>query len=30
LLAPATGLTVRQLLEGSPPEVELADFLPGR
>jgi glycine oxidase len=30
LLAPATGLIVRQLLEGSPPEVELADFLPGR
>jgi glycine oxidase len=30
LLAPATGLIVRQLLEGSPPEVQLADFLPGR
>jgi glycine oxidase len=30
LLAPATGLIVRQLLQGSPPEVSLAAFLPGR
>jgi glycine oxidase len=30
LLAPATALIVRQLLEGSPPEVSLAAFNPGR
>jgi glycine oxidase len=30
LLAPATGLIVRQLLQGLPPEVPLAAFLPGR
>jgi glycine oxidase len=30
LLAPATGLIVRQLLQGEPPEVPLAAFLPGR
>jgi glycine oxidase len=30
LLAPATGLIVRQLLQGEPPEVSLAAFLPGR
>ena len=30
LLAPATGLIVRQLLQGSPPEVSLAAFFPGR
>lgn len=30
LLAPATGLIVRQLLEGNPPEVSLAAFNPGR
>jgi glycine oxidase len=30
LLAPATGLIVRQLLQGSPPEVSLAAFNPGR
>jgi glycine oxidase len=30
LLAPATALVVRQLLEGKPPEVSLAAFLPGR
>ena len=30
LLAPATGLIVRQLLQGKPPEVSLAAFLPGR
>jgi glycine oxidase len=30
LLAPATALIVRQLLQGKPPEVSLAAFLPGR
>ena len=30
LLAPATALIVRQLLQGNPPEVSLAAFLPGR
>ena len=30
LLAPATGLIVRQLLEGSRPEASLAAFIPGR
>jgi glycine oxidase len=30
LLAPATGLIVRQLLEGSPPAVGLEAFAPGR
>jgi glycine oxidase len=30
LLAPATALIVRQLLQGKPPEVPLAAFLPGR
>ena len=30
LLAPATGLIVRQLLEGNPPEVSLAAFNPAR
>jgi glycine oxidase len=30
LLAPATGLIVRQLLEDTPPAVELANFAPGR
>jgi glycine oxidase len=30
LLAPATGLIVRQLLQAEPPEVSLAAFLPGR
>jgi glycine oxidase len=30
LLAPATGLIVRQLLQNSPPEVSLAAFTPGR
>jgi len=30
LLAPATGLIVRQLLEGETPAVELANFAPGR
>jgi glycine oxidase len=30
LLAPATGLVVRQLLQGSPPEVGLEAFAPGR
>ena len=30
LLAPATGLIVRQLLQGSPPAVPLDAFLPGR
>ncbi len=30
LLAPATGLVVRQLLQGDTPEVSLAAFLPGR
>jgi glycine oxidase len=30
LLAPATGLVVRQLLEGSPTETSLASFIPGR
>jgi glycine oxidase len=30
LLAPATGLIVRQLLQGSPPAVSLAAFVPGR
>ncbi len=30
LLAPATGLIVRQLLQGTTPEVSLAAFLPGR
>jgi glycine oxidase len=30
LLAPATGLIVRQLLQDRPPEVPLAAFLPGR
>jgi glycine oxidase len=30
LLAPATGLVVRQLLQGTPPEVPLDAFLPGR
>jgi glycine oxidase len=30
LLAPATGMVVRQLLQGKAPEVSVADFLPGR
>jgi glycine oxidase len=30
LLAPATGLIVRQLVQGSPPAVSLAAFVPGR
>jgi glycine oxidase len=30
LLAPATGLVVRQLLQGSPPAVRLDAFVPGR
>jgi glycine oxidase len=30
LLAPATALIVRQLLQGQPPEVSLAAFMPGR
>jgi glycine oxidase len=30
LLAPATGLLVRQLLQGETPAVELAAFVPGR
>jgi glycine oxidase len=30
LLAPATGLVVRQLLQGSEPEASLAAFVPGR
>jgi glycine oxidase len=30
LLAPATGLVVRQLLQGSPPAVSLEAFFPGR
>ena len=30
LLAPATGLVVRQLLQGSPPAIKLDAFLPGR
>jgi glycine oxidase len=30
LLAPATGLVVRQLLQGGPPEVTLDAFVPGR
>jgi glycine oxidase len=30
LLAPATGLIVRQLLEGSPPAARLGAFAPGR
>jgi glycine oxidase len=30
LLAPATGLIVRQLLQGRQPEASLAPFVPGR
>ena len=30
LLAPATALIIRQLLQGKPPEVSLSAFLPGR
>jgi glycine oxidase len=30
LLAPATAVIVRQLLQGKPPEISLAAFLPGR
>src|SRR6202012_4399523 len=30
LLAPATGLIVRQLLQSEPPKVSLGAFLPGR
>jgi glycine oxidase len=30
LLAPATGVIVRQLLQGKPPEISLDAFLPGR
>jgi glycine oxidase len=30
LLAPATGTIVRQLIQGDPPSVSLAAFVPGR
>jgi len=30
LLAPATGLIVRQLLQGSPPAIGLEAFVPGK